>query len=259
MQIDLNADMGEGFGAYKIGHDEELLGIVTSANVACGFHGGDATIMHGLATGAKQHGVGLGAHPGFNDLWGFGRRTIAMNARDLEYLVAYQIGALQGLAAYASVGVRHVKAHGALYNMAAKDAVYAGAIARAVKTVDSRLIFVGLPGSELQKAAEKEGLTFAREGFCDRLYNDDGSLMSRTVAGSVLSDPAAAAEQALRFARDGEVVTVSGATLKLRVDTLCIHGDEPTSVGVASAVRKALEDAGITLAPMMPGSGKRAA
>ncbi len=255
MYIDLNADMGEGFGAYKLGHDEDLLGIVTSANVACGFHGGDATIMHNLAMSAKQHEVGLGAHPGFNDLWGFGRRTIAMNARDIEYMVAYQIGALQGLAAYSGAPIRHVKAHGALYNMAAKDESYAGAIARGVKTIDRKLIFVGLPGSELHKAADKEGLAFAREGFCDRLYSDDGSLMPRSVAGSVIGDPAAAAEQALRFAQDGEVVAASGARLKLKVDTLCVHGDEPAAVKVASAVRKALESAGIKLAPMTPSGG----
>ena len=165
MRIDLNADMGEGFGAYGMGHDEELLRIVTSASVACGMHAGDATIMHGLAMRAAELRVGLGAHPGFNDLWGFGRRTIAMTARDLEYLVAYQIGAMQVFAAYAGAPLRHVKAHGALYNMAAKDEAYAGAIARAVKAVDAALIVVGLPGSAMQKAAEAQGLRFAREGF----------------------------------------------------------------------------------------------
>jgi 5-oxoprolinase (ATP-hydrolysing) subunit A len=252
LRIDLNADMGEGFGTYKIGHDEDLLGIVTSANVACGFHGGDATIMHRLAVLAKERGVGLGAHPGFNDLWGFGRRTIAMNARDLEYLVAYQIGALQGLAAYAGAPIRHVKAHGALYNMAAKDENYARAIARAVRTIDAKLIFVGLPGTEPEKAAAKEGLAFAREGFCDRLYSDDGSLMPRSVAGSVIGDPSAAAQQALRFVREGEVVTASGLRLKLQVDTLCVHGDEPAAVSVATAVRRALESDGIDVAPMDP-------
>ena len=251
MQIDLNSDMGEGFGAYAIGNDEELLNIVTSANVACGFHAGDATIMHRLAMLAKERGVGLGAHPGFNDLWGFGRRTIAMNARDLEYLVAYQIGAMQAFAAYSGAPVRHVKAHGALYNMAAKDEAYAGAIARAVKTIDAKLILVGLPGSEMQKAAEAQGLAFAREGFCDRLYRDDGSLMPRSVKGAVIGDAGMAAAQALRFARDGEVVTASGATLRLQVDTLCVHGDEPAAVNVARAVRSALDGAGITLAPIV--------
>jgi UPF0271 protein len=250
MQIDLNSDMGEGFGAYTIGNDEELLSIVTSANVACGFHAGDATIMHRLALLAKERGVGLGAHPGFNDLWGFGRRTIAMDARDLEYLVAYQIGAMQAFASYSGAPLRHVKAHGALYNMAAKDEAYAGAIARAVKTAGAKLILVGLPGSEMQKAADAHGLAFAREGFCDRLYRDDGSLMPRSVKGAVIGDPALAAAQALRFARDGEVVTASGATLKLEVDTLCVHGDEPAAVSVARAVRNALKGAGVTLAPM---------
>jgi UPF0271 protein len=250
MQIDLNSDMGEGFGAYAIGNDDELLSIVTSANVACGFHGGDATIMHRLALLAKERGVGLGAHPAFNDLWGFGRRTIAMDSRDLEYLVAYQIGAMQAFAAYSGAPLRHVKAHGALYNMAAKDEAYAGAIARAVKSADTKLILVGLPGSEMQKAAAAHGLAFAREGFCDRLYRDDGSLMPRSVKGAVIGDPAVAAGQAVRFARDGEVVAASGATLKLEVDTLCVHGDEPAAVSVARAVRRALEGARITLAPM---------
>lgn len=252
MQIDLNADMGEGYGAYKIGHDEELLGIVTSANVACGFHGGDATIMHRLAGLAKERGVGLGAHPGFNDLWGFGRRAIHMSAADLEYLVAYQIGALQALAAYAGAKVRHVKPHGALYNMAAKDAAYSCAIARAVRTIDRALIFVGLPGTQLQKAAESEGLAFAREAFCDRLYAEDGSLMPRSEPGSVIQDPKAAAAQAVRLACSGEIVSASGSIIHVKADTLCIHGDEPGSVEVARAVRAALENAGVKLLPMLP-------
>jgi UPF0271 protein len=252
MQIDLNADMGEGYGAYRLGNDEELLQIVTSANVACGFHGGDASIMHRLAMRAAQLGVGLGAHPGFDDLWGFGRRQIQMSARDLEYLAAYQIGALKGLAAYSGAQVRHVKAHGALYNMASKDAAYAQAVARAVKTIGPEMIFVGLPGSELEKAADREGLAFAREGFCDRLYTDEGALTPRSVPGAVIADPQAAAEQALRLVHDGEAITGSGARLKLRVDTLCVHGDEPGAVAVATAVRRALDVAGIALAPMMP-------
>ena len=251
MQIDLNADMGEGFGAYSIGHDEQLLGIVTSANVACGFHAGDPAIMHRLSMLARERGVGLGAHPGFDDLWGFGRRQITMSARDLEYLVAYQTGAMQVFAAYSGAPVRHVKAHGALYNMAAKDEAYAGAIARAVKTAGAGLILVGLPESEMQKAAEKVGLAFAREGFCDRQYREDGSLVPRSVQGSVIGDPGAAAQQALRFAVDSEVVAANGARIKVQVDTLCVHGDEPGAVSVASAVRAALEGAGVKLAPML--------
>jgi UPF0271 protein len=252
VRIDLNADMGEGYGAYRIGRDEELLHIVTSANVACGFHGGDATIMHKLAALAKKHGVGLGAHPGFDDLWGFGRRAVHMDARDLEYIVAYQIGALQALATYFAEPLRHVKPHGALYNMAAKDEGYARAIARAAKTVDAKLIYVGMPGTEMQKAADKEGLAFAREGFCDRLYRDDGSLTPRSEKGAVIDDPVAAAKQALLLARESEVVTGTGARIKLEVDTLCIHGDAPGAVPVAAAVRRALESAGIELQAMMP-------
>ena len=254
MYIDLNADMGEGYGAYRIGRDEELLLIVTSANVACGFHGGDATIMQKLAALAKEHGVGLGAHPGFDDLWGFGRRPMHMNARDLEYMVAYQIGALQALAAYSGEPLRHVKPHGALYNMAAKDEGYARAIARAAKTVDAKLIYVGMPGSEMQKAADREGLAFAREGFCDRLYREDGSLTPRSEKGAVIDNPEAAAKQALRLARESEVVTGTGARIELEVDTLCIHGDEPGAVAVATAVRRALESAGIELRPLMASS-----
>ena len=251
MQIDLNADMGEGFGAYQMGHDEELLRIVTSANAACGFHAGDATIMHGLAIRARELGVGLGAHPGFDDLRGFGRRAISMDARDLEYLVAYQIGAMQAFAAYSGAPLRHVKAHGALYNMAAKDGAYAGAIARAVKAADARLILVGPGGSEMQKAAEALGLRFAREGFCDRLYREDGSLMPRSVPGSVIRDPAAAAAQALRLAQGQEVATGDGGRVKVEVDTLCVHGDEAGAESVARAVREELEANGIAVVPML--------
>ncbi len=165
MQIDLNADMGEGLGAYKMGHDEELLRIVTSANAACGFHAGDATIMHGLAMRARELGVGLGAHPGFDDLRGFGRRAIAMDASDLEYLVAYQIGAMQAFAAYARTPLRHVKAHGALYNTAAKDASYAGAIARAVKAVDAGLILAGLRGRRCKRRRRIAGCVSRAKAF----------------------------------------------------------------------------------------------
>ncbi len=169
-------------------------------------------------------------------------------------MVAYQIGALRAMAAYAGAPLRHVKPHGALYNMAAKDEAYARAIARAVKTVDAKLIYVGAPGSEMQKAAESEGLAFAREGYCDRLYRDDGSLTPRSEKGAVIGDPEAAALQALRIARDGEVVSGTGARLKLTADTLCIHGDEAGAAAVASAVRRALEAAGISLKPMFTGS-----
>lgn len=248
--INLNADMGEGFGAYAIGNDEALLPFVRSANVACGFHAGDPTVMHDLVTRARDHGVSIGAHPGFNDLWGFGRRRIQMAARDLEYMVAYQVGALQGLAAYAGTRVTHVKAHGSLYLMAAEDEGYAMAIGRGIKTVDPALIYVVLPESDMERAAATLGLRAAREGFVDRLYEDDGNLTSRKVEGAVIRDPKLAAERAVRMALDQEVVSRHGKRLKRRIDTLCVHGDEPSAVAVAGAVRDALAAAGVAVVPL---------
>src|SRR5579859_4494113 len=188
-QVNLNADMGECFGAFKIGNDDALLDIIKSASIACGAHAGDPNTMHRVVTQAKQKGVSIGAHPGFNDLWGFGRRRIDMNNRDLEYLVAYQIGALQGMAAYAGAKVTHLKPHGALNNMAAEDLELALAIGRAMKTIDRDMIYVALAGSQMERAALELGLPLAREGFCDRLYDDDGNLTSRKLAGAVIKDP----------------------------------------------------------------------
>ena len=249
-RINLNADMGEGFGAWDMGNDEALLGIVNSANVACGFHAGDATVMHSLVTRAKKRGVSVGAHPGFNDIWGFGRRRIDMKPADLEYMVAYQIGALQGIAAYAGTKVTHVKPHGALYNMASENEDYALAIGRGIKTVDPKLIYVLLSGSVMEKAAEKLGLAFAREGFVDRLYEDDGNLTSRKIEGAVIRDPKLAAERVVRMVLDGEVTSRQGKKIKRRVDSLCIHGDEPTAVAVATAARDALIAAGVKVVPL---------
>jgi UPF0271 protein len=248
--INLNADIAEGWGAYDIGNDDALMGIVTSANVACGFHGGDANTMHRIVMLAKERGVSIGAHPGFNDLWGFGRRQIRMDASELEYMVAYQIGALQAMATYAGLPVTHLKAHGALSNMAAVDESYAMAIGRAIKTVDPRLIYVALAGSQLEKAADRLGLKLAREGYCDRRYDDDGNLASRAIPGTVLRDPEAASQQAVRLATEGEVAAMSGKILKIQVDTLCVHGDEPSAVAVGTAVRAALEKAGLRVATL---------
>ena len=253
--INLNADIAEGWGAYDIGNDAALMEIVTSANVACGFHGGDASTMHRIVMLAKEKGVSIGAHPGFNDLWGFGRRQIRMNTTELEYMVAYQIGALQAMATYAGLPVTHLKAHGALSNIAFVEESYAMAIGRAIKTVDPNLIFVALTGSELEKAADRLGLRLAREGYCDRRYADDGTLASRAIPGTVLHDPQAASAQAVRLAMHGEVETISGKVLKVEAETLCIHGDEPTAVAVGTAVRTALEAAGakIVTLPEMTG------
>lgn len=249
-EINLNSDMGEGFGAYEIGNDAALLDIVNSANVACGFHAGDPAVMHRLVTGAKKSGVSIGAHPGFNDVQGFGRRQIHMQADEIEYMVAYQIGALRALAQYAGLKVTHVKAHGALSNMACRNRDYAMAIGRAIKTVDKSLIFVVIHGSELQRVCDELGLTMAREGFADRQYDDDGQLASRAIAGTVLHDPRIAAKQALMMAKDREVISRTGKRLKMEVETICVHGDEPTAVPVAKAVRAALEGANFKLKPL---------
>ena len=181
--INLNADMGEGFGAWDMGDDASLMKIIRSASIACGFHAGDPVTMHRLVRLAAAAGVSIGAHPGFNDLWGFGRRRIDMSPRELEYMIAYQIGALQAMAAYVGQKVTHVKVHGALNNMAAEDIELALAIGRAMKTVDRDMIYVALAGSQMEKAAQELGLPLAREGFCDRLYDDDGNLTSRKIAG----------------------------------------------------------------------------
>ena len=196
--INLNADVAEGWGAYDIGNDAELVKIIGSANVACGFHGGDWNTMHRFCLLAKEHGISIGAHPGFNDLWGFGRRQIKMKANDLEYMVAYQIGALQAIAAYAGLKVTHVKAHGALSNMAVEDESYALAIGRAIKAVDPAIIYLAQAETELEKAALKLGLPLAREGFADREYEDNKTLVSRAIPGAVIRDPRRAAAQALR-------------------------------------------------------------
>jgi UPF0271 protein len=248
--INLNADIAEGWGAYDIGNDDALMNIISSANVACGFHGGDANTMYRIVMLARERGVSIGAHPGFNDLWGFGRRQIRMNADELEYMVAYQIGALQAMAAYGGLPVTHVKAHGALSNMAAVDENYAMAIGRAIKVVDSSLIYVALAGSEMHRAADRLGLRVAREGYCDRRYADDGMLAPRGIPGAVVKDAAAASEQALRMVLQGDVVSVSGKTVKVEVDTLCVHGDEPTGVAVAAEVKKTLEASGVRVIPL---------
>jgi 5-oxoprolinase (ATP-hydrolysing) subunit A len=249
-QINLNADMGEGFGAYDIGDDAGLLKIIRSASIACGFHAGDPVTMQRLVTDAVAQGVSIGAHPGFNDLWGFGRRRIDMNPRELEYMIAYQIGALQGMACYAGAKVTHLKPHGALNNMAAEDLELALAIGRAIKTVDRDIIYVALAGSAMEKAGRELGLPVAREGFCDRLYDDDGNLTSRKIPGAVLHDPEVVKERVVDMVLNEEIVSRNGKPLRVRLDTLCVHGDEPSGVIVARAARQGLEAAGVRVIPL---------
>jgi|HubBroStandDraft_1064217.scaffolds.fasta_scaffold01920_9 UPF0271 protein len=248
--IDLNVDCGESFGAWKMGNDEIVLPLVSSANIACGFHAGDPQVMARTCAIARRHGVSIGAHPGLADLQGFGRRPVPLSAEEIETLVAYQIGALQAIAARAGAAVAHVKAHGALYNMAERDPAVAGAVARAVASVDPSLILIAGSGSPLVPAAEEAGLRFAAEGFPDRAYSDDGMLLSRQLPGAVVRDPEAAAEQALRMALAGEIRTIGGRILKRPVQTLCIHGDEPTAAAVAAAIRAVLVGAGVRIAAL---------
>lgn len=250
MQIDLNCDMGESFGAYTIGRDAEVMPSITSANVACGFHAGDPTVMRETVCLAKAHGVAVGAHPGLPDLVGFGRREMAIGARELENAVAYQVGALAGLAAAEGVRLQHVKAHGALYNMAAKDRALAEAIARGVAAVDPSLVLLGLPGSDLLRAGEGCGLTVAAEGFADRAYEPDGSLVSRRKPGAVIHDAEAVVARVLRMARERVVAAVDGTEVALPVSTICTHGDTPGAEVLVRRIRAALEREGVRVRPL---------
>jgi UPF0271 protein len=250
MTIDLNCDLGEGFGAWDMGNDAAMIELATSVNVACGFHAGDADIMRKTATLAKANGVSIGAHPGYHDLHGFGRRPmVGMTASEIENLVAYQIGALQAVATLAGHRVTHVKAHGALSNVACEDDMTARAIASGIKAVDPELIFVVLANSKLVTAGEAAGLPLVHEVFADRAYEDDGNLVSRKKPGAVLHDAPAIAARVVKMVQDGAVVSITGKTIMMRTDTVCIHGDTPGAVGIAREIRQALKQAGITVAP----------
>lgn len=250
MTIDLNCDLGEGFGAWSMGDDAAMLRLATSANVACGFHGGDSDIMLKTARLARDNGVSIGAHPGYRDLHGFGRRPVpGITASEIETLVAYQIGALQAVAALAGHKVTHVKAHGALSNVGCVDDMTARAIAAAIKAVDRDLIFVVLPNSALARAGEASGLRTVSEVFADRAYEDDATLVSRSKPGAVLHDADAIAARVVRMVQDRAIVAASGKVIKVAVDTVCIHGDTPGAVAIAQRIRSALDAAGIAVAP----------
>jgi 5-oxoprolinase (ATP-hydrolysing) subunit A len=250
--IDLNCDCGEGFGAYRIGDDNAMLDIVTSANVACGFHAGDPEIMAKTFKAAKAKGVAIGAHPGFPDLWGFGRRRLPFTAGEIERLIAYQIGAANALATYAGAKLGYVKVHGALSNIAAEDETIALAIARAMKAVEPRLSFLAPAGTKLEKAAHAHGLAVAREIYADRAYTDAGLLVERSCPGAVLHEAGDIAERVLAMVLEGAIITISGQRLAAGIDSVCVHGDSPNAVAMAKAVRARLEKAGIALAPFAP-------
>jgi UPF0271 protein len=254
MSIDLNCDIGESFGAWRMGADAEVMPWITSANIACGFHAGDFSTMQQTVALAKQHGVAIGAHVSLPDLQGFGRRELRVTPDEVHAMTLYQIGALAAFARAAGTHVVHVKPHGALYNMAAKDAALSAAIARAVRDFDATLILVGLAGSELPKAAAATGLRVAHEAFADRRYEADGSLTSRRESDAVIHDVDAAVAQAVQIATKGNVLTRDGKTLQIHADTICVHGDRPVAAVFARRLREALSAAGLPVARLpVPG------
>ncbi len=245
MVIDLNADVGESYGAWVMGADVDLMPFITSANVACGAHAGDPVTMSRTVALARQHGVAVGAHPGYPDRDGFGRRDLAMSAEELEASLLAQVGSLWAIASAARIDLGHVKPHGALYNGAATDPGLAGCVARAIARCPGELTLVGLAGSALIDAGLEAGLPVASEAFADRAYEPDGSLRPRSLPGAVHTDPVVAAAQAVSIARDGRVIAHDGSTMEVRADTICLHGDTPDAAAIAKAVREALDTAGI--------------
>lgn len=247
--MDLNADLGESYGHWKLGDDEALVTHITSANVACGFHAGDFNVMDATVALCKRAGVAIGAQPGYPDLLGFGRRPMPFTPDEVESLVRYQIGALEAFCRAHDAELRHVKPHGALYNQAAADASLADAIGRAVARFSRDLALVGLASSEpMRSAATAHGLRFVPEGFADRRYRPDGSLQPRGEPGSLITDPAASAAQAVQIAVTGSVTAVDGTTVRLGAESICCHGDTPGAAEIAGAVRRALDEAGVTIA-----------
>jgi UPF0271 protein len=250
LRVDLNADIGESFGVYRMGNDEMLMRSITSGSIACGFHAGDPSVMRQTVRLAARAGVAVGAHPALPDLVGFGRREIEAQPQEIFDFVLYQIGALSGVAKAEGLRLQHVKPHGALYNMSARRKDVAEAIARAVASFDDTLMLVGLPESELIAAGARLGLHVAREAFADRSYEPDGTLTPRHLAESVLSEPGRAVERAVRMIRDRKVVARDGSSIRIQADTICVHGDTPGAAGLAAAVRLGLEHAGIKVASL---------
>jgi UPF0271 protein len=249
VRIDLNADLGEGFGVWRLGDDEALLKLVTSANIACGFHAGDPTTMRRVCAAAVDRGVVIGAQVGYRDLHGFGRRHMHIDPEDLAADVLYQLGALEGCARAAGGAVRYVKPHGALYNAAMDDREKADALASAVAAFDRALPLLALPGSAMEEAAHAAGLSFVAEAFADRAYAPTGRLVPRSEPESVIDDPYAVVARAAAFALHHRVTASDGTVLPIEARSLCVHGDTPGAVYLAEEIRRTLVDAGVTLAP----------
>lgn len=249
--MDINSDLGESYGAWRMGDDDAMLAIVTSANVACGFHAGDPAGILQTLKAAAAHGVAVGAHVAYPDLVGFGRRNMDPTSAELVADVIYQIGALQGLARAAGTRVRYVKPHGALYNTIAHDERQASDVIAAMQAADPQLTLLALAGSPLVERARARGLAVVAEAFADRAYNDDGSLVSRRLPGAVLHDPDAVAERMLQWVERGELPSISGRPVRIEADSICVHGDSPGAVEMARRIRARLAAAGVPLAPFV--------
>lgn len=249
-RVDLNSDLGESFGSYKLGMDENVLKYISSANIACGYHAGDPLVMDKTVEMAYKANVAIGAHPGFPDLMGFGRRDMKLTKEEAKSYIKYQVGALWAFMQKRGLKMQHVKPHGGLYNMAAKDPELARAIAEGIYEVDKDLILMGLANSELTKAGAEAGLRIANEVFADRAYNLDGTLVSRKLEGSMIHDRNLAISRVIRMVKESKVETITGEDIDIRADSICVHGDNPKAVEFVNSIRMALEAEGITIAPI---------
>ena len=250
LSLDMNCDMGESFGAWPMGQDEHVMPFISSANIACGYHAGDASTMRKTVACALAHNVALGAHPGLPDIQGFGRRFMQITEQEAYDFVVAQVGALAGVAASQGAKLNHFKAHGMLYNMAVKDRALARGLARAVADVDKTLVFFGLAGSHMLEEAQAAGLTVAGEVFADRTYQADGTLTPRNQPGALITDVEVSIKHVLRMVHEGVIIAQDGSVVKIQADTLCIHGDKPEAPAFAEAINKALAADGIAVKPL---------
>ena len=248
--VDLNSDLGESFGAYKIGLDEEVLKYVSSANIACGWHAGDPIVMRKTVEAACKNNVGIGAHPGFLDIMGFGRRSMTVSPNEMKQYVIYQLGALQSFVKAVGGKMQHVKPHGAMYNMAAKDDKLAEAIIEGIWEVDRDLIVLGLSGGKMVNAAKEKGLKAANEVFADRAYNSDGTLVARSLPGSMILDKKIAISRVIRMVNEGKVIAINGEDMNIKVDSICVHGDNPEAVEFVRLIKESLSKANVEIKPL---------
>lgn len=249
-KADLNSDLGESFGRYTLGMDEQVLPLISSANVACGFHAADPVVMANTVALARRYGAAVGAHPGYPDLMGFGRRNIAVSPEEARAYILYQLGALDAFLRPLGIKMQHVKPHGAMYNMAAKDPSLARAICAGIRDFDSSLIVLGLSGSQFGPAAEEMGLRWVSEVFADRAYEEDGSLVARSKPGSMITDEDEAVSRVVRMVKEGKVTAITGKDISLKADSICVHGDGPKAVAFTGKIRAALEAEGVEICPI---------